>query len=316
MLPRSCCVIITALLATGSIALAQVRVAPTPQTAALRRATWTAVLPSPAVIPAVAPSSINLPLADLRPTTTQLGLRIRDQGNRGTCSVHAMTFLVEYMAATRRNHNYFDLSEEYLNTVGNRASGKIDDGDFFAILDEGYRSYGIVPEGSFAYQSSYNQSLVPSAQLVTQGKASLQSDRLLARFVKPWNNTFGASDAQLGDVLKLLKANVPVAVGMWWPQKGKFQTTSVAGVNLIADLGRAPAGALVDGHSVVLVGYAQHSQFPGGGYFIFRNSWGPSWGDRGYGYISFQYLSRYANDLVAYIPVEQAIADILAKKGS
>jgi C1A family cysteine protease len=68
----------------------------------------------------------------------------------------------------------------------------------------------------------------------------------------------------------------------------------------------------VDGHSVVLVGYAQHSQLSGGGYFIFRNSWGNT-GDKGYGYLSFDYVRKYANDLVAYIPFEQAVADVVTK---
>lgn len=296
-------------------AFAQVRnPKPSQQTMAQSRLVWTAVLPQPATIAPVAPSPLNLPAADLRPAIERLGLRIRNQGNRPTCSVHAMTFLLEYMAATRRQHNYGDLSEEYLNTVGNRASGKTHDGDFFSVLDQGYRSYGIASETDFPYRATYDSTLAPPAMIVTHAKNGLAYDRLLARFIKPWDRTTGASEAQLSDVLKQLKANVPVAVGLWWPRKGTFQTTTVAGVGIIRDLGKAPSGSLVDGHSVVLVGYALHSQFPGGGYFIFRNSWGPTWGDRGHGYISFDYLRKNANDLVAYIPVEQAIAEIYAKR--
>ena len=40
----------------------------------------------------------------------------------------------------------------------------------------------------------------------------------------------------------------------------------------------------------------------GGGYFIFRNSWGPNWGDHGYGYMPFHYVKSYCNDMVAYKP--------------
>jgi hypothetical protein len=316
MTPTLRLVAVPCFLAVASTAVAQVRLPNrSGQTVGLARMTWTAVLPQPATLPAVIPNGFNIPAADLRPQIAQVGLDIRDQGNRPTCSVHAMTFLLEYMAATRRQHNYGNLSEEYLNVVANRASGKTDDGDFFAVLEQGYRSYGIVSELAFPYRSSYDSSLVPPAMVVTHAKASINSDRLIARFIKPWDGSSGASDAQLTDVMKQLKANVPVAVGMWWPRKGAWQTTSLAGVSIITDLGRAPTGALVDGHSVVLVGYAQHSQFPGGGYFIFRNSWGPAWGDKGYGYASFEYLRKYANDLVAYIPAEQAVTEILAKRG-
>ena len=303
------------LLVIATTAAAQVRQPSQPgQSAGLARMTWSAVLPQPATISAVVPNGFNVPAADLRPRIAGVGLAIRDQGGRPTCSVHAMTFLLEYMAATRRQHNYGNLSEEYLNVVANRASGKTDDGDFFAVLEQGYRSYGIVSETALPYRSTYDPSLTPPAMVVTHAKLSIESDRLVARFIKPWDRAIGASDAQLAEVMKQLKANVPVAVGMWWPRKGAWQTTPIAGVSIIADLGKSPSGALVDGHSVVLVGYAQHNQFPGGGYFIFRNSWGPGWGDKGYGYASFEYLRKYANDLVAYIPAEQAIVDILAKK--
>jgi hypothetical protein len=299
------------LAASPGLATAQVRV-PSPAAADLARRAWTAVLPSPTPIGAVAPSPINIAAVDLRPKIARLHLAIRDQGNRGTCSVHAMTFLLEYMAATRRGHNYIDLSEEYLNAVANMVSGKTDDGDFFAVLDQGYRTYGIVTESQFPYQTAFNPGLTPSPQLQAAGKSSIQGDRLLARFIKPWDNATGASDAQISQVLAQLKADVPVAVGLWWPKKGTFKTVTQGGVAVVADLGKAPAGALVDGHSVVLVGYAQHSQLSGGGYFIFRNSWGNT-GDKGYGYLSFDYVRKYANDLVAYIPFEQAVADVVTK---
>jgi hypothetical protein len=307
---RGTSTIVATVLAMTSTAIGQVR-APTDPIGRLERTTWTAVSPHPARIAAVIPNGVNIPAADLRPGIARLGLGIRNQGTRGTCSVHAMTFLLEYMAAARRNRRYGDLAEEYLNAVANLASGKSDDGDFFAILDQGYRKYGIVREGQFAYQASYNASLAPSASLMSFGQSTLGQDQLLARFIKPWDNTTGASEAQLSEVMKLLQQRVPVAVGMWWPISGKFQTSVVAGVSIVSDLGKLPAGWLKDGHSVVLVGYAQHSHFPGGGYFIFRNSFGPTWGNSGHGYISFEYLRKYANDLVAYIPAEEVVAGIM-----
>ena len=56
---------------------------------------------------------------------------------------------------------------------------------------------------------------------------------------------------------------------------------------------------MFDGHSIDLVGFKESKEFPGGGYFIFRNSWGTSFGDKGYGFVSFQYLRTYANDAIA-----------------
>src|SRR5437879_3142522 len=45
------------------------------------------------------------------------------------------------------------------------------------------------------------------------------------------------------------------------------------------------------GHSVALIGYDEGSQR-----FVFRNSWGPGWGDAGYGYLPYDYLERYQQE--------------------
>ena len=123
------------LLTAASSADAQVRVS-SPQIQTAFRTTWTAVLPQPATIAAVTPSSLNIPVADLRPTIARFGPRCQGQGNRPTCSVHAMTFLLEYMAATA-GHNNGNLSEEYLNAVGNRAVGQDRRRRFLLVLDQG-----------------------------------------------------------------------------------------------------------------------------------------------------------------------------------
>ena len=51
---------------------------------------------------------------------------------------------------------------------------------------------------------------------------------------------------------------------------------------------------LLGGHAVVCVGYDDKSQR-----FICRNSWGTSWGDKGYFYMPYNYLtnSRLSSDM-------------------
>lgn len=57
---------------------------------------------------------------------------------------------------------------------------------------------------------------------------------------------------------------------------------------------------MFDGHSIDFVGYRASKKFPGEGYLIFRNSWGTSFGEQGYGYMSFEYAMKYTNDLFQY----------------
>ena len=42
---------------------------------------------------------------------------------------------------------------------------------------------------------------------------------------------------------------------------------------------------MLGGHAIVLVGYDEEKSL-----FIFRNSWGEDWGDKGYGYLPFEYV--------------------------
>jgi C1A family cysteine protease len=45
------------------------------------------------------------------------------------------------------------------------------------------------------------------------------------------------------------------------------------------------------GHAVFCCGYQMDAQWPGGGYLIVKNSWGPAWGDKGYFYMPFAYVT-------------------------
>jgi len=49
----------------------------------------------------------------------------------------------------------------------------------------------------------------------------------------------------------------------------------------------SPGEAVIGGHAVLAVGYDDTQQ-----YFIVRNSWGPDWGDGGYFYLPYAYVSN------------------------
>ena len=84
-------------------------------------------------------------------------------------------------------------------------------------------------------------------------------------------NPFGLTDAQVNSIVSELNNDHPVAVGMRWFGLGKFATETVFNVELLKNV---PVSDLTAGHSVAFVGYRKHKNYPGGGYFIFRNSWG------------------------------------------
>jgi hypothetical protein len=49
--------------------------------------------------------------------------------------------------------------------------------------------------------------------------------------------------------------------------------------------------SFMGGHAITLTGYNQDARL-----LQFKNSWGVGWGDRGYGYISYDYLDRVQYD--------------------
>jgi hypothetical protein len=53
----------------------------------------------------------------------------------------------------------------------------------------------------------------------------------------------------------------------------------------------------VEGHAVMAAGYDDHTQL-----LTFMNSWGQSWGDRGSGYLPYQYFDTYVSDAWARYP--------------
>jgi hypothetical protein len=247
------------------------------------------------------PSAPIAPKVDLRPEIEKFGLAIRDQGNRATCSVFATTFLIEYQDALTSGTKNIELSEEYLNWAKNRAN-KIDvDGGKFTDIITGYTQFGMVPIQEMPNQAAFHPKHqdTPTNSVIASGK---EFARYRLSFIKQWNNQKGMSAAQLEATKAALSAGHPVATGIWWLEN--FETVIVANVPLLKEYPRTHNNSdpsknpMFDGHSIDLVGFHEGREFPGGGYFIFRNSFGSGFGHDGYGFVSFEYIRDYSNDAI------------------
>ena len=252
------------------------------------------------------PSASITPEVDLRPGIEKLGLNVRDQGSRGTCSVFATTFLIEYHAARTQKLNGLDLSEEYLNWAKNQASKTDVDGGKFSDIIRGYQEYGMVPESDMPNEATFTPKhpATPQKSLIAAGKSF---SRFRFKFIKEWNNQKGMSDSELEATKAALRSGRPVATGIWW--LAHFETVMVDQVPLVKEYPRsanrnsdASKNPMFDGHSIDLVGFHEGREFPGGGYFVFRNSFGPRFGHDGYGFLSFNYMRNYSNDALVIEP--------------
>jgi hypothetical protein len=102
------------------------------------------------------------------------------------------------------------------------------------------------------------------------------------------------TEDQVQQVKAQIRAGHPVAIGFLWPKnEGQYRKT-VDGIMTVP-----PREGVFDGHSVIITGYRDDPELPGGGYFVFRNSHGSGYGDQGYGKMPYEYARKYANDGVS-----------------
>jgi hypothetical protein len=226
--------------------------------------------------------------SDLRPMFSSYLLEVKDQGVRPTCSVNAMTVLLEF-----ERNKYFDnhplvLSREFLNWAGNEATGIIDDGSFFSHLIRGLKKHGICEDQYMPYAASFDPNNAPSAQAVSD---AAPRSNFYIYFIKTFNDKIGLSQSQVDEIRNLLDRGYPVAIGALYPKESHYNSEYVL---------QMPDGAEeLSGHSVVIVGYIDDSKYSGGGVFIIRNSWGSNWMDHGHAKIPYGYYMMHGNDAVA-----------------
>ena len=68
------------------------------------------------------------------------------------------------------------------------------------------------------------------------------------------------------------------------------------------------SGAIIGGHAILICGYDDQKQ-----QFKFKNSWGTSWGDNGYGYINYNDAQKSLMDSWSSVDVEESKEDLPVK---
>ncbi|MGA2624748.1 MAG: C1 family peptidase [Bacteroidota bacterium] len=227
--------------------------------------------------------AIHRDSCDLRSSLDSFGITARVQGNRGTCSVFALTQAIEF-ALAKRDGSVPRLSVEYLNWASNRATPDTEDGGFFSDLWKGFAAYGICSEESMPYQVKYDPKIEPSAAARTDAERRREAG-LRLHWIKEWDSKRGLNPDELSRVLVTLAHGWPVSGGFLWPKRATWEKSV---------LQICPRDSVFDGHSLLLVGYKDDPALPGGGVFLIRNSGGPGRD----GFITYEYASAYMNDAV------------------
>lgn len=220
---------------------------------------------------------------DLRPLLQKWGLDARVQGGRGTCSVFAMNATIEYAVAAKQQRGT-RLSTEFLNWAANEVDKTPVDGGTFSELWAGYAAHGVCPEVDMPYAPGFDPARKPDEKAIAHAKETLALG-LQLHWIKEWDSSRGAGDKQLAEIKRALGRRWPVCGGFLWPKnEGPLWKDGV--------LQMCPRSEVMDGHSVLFVGFRDDKTQPGGGVFLIRNSAGPCRD----GMMTYEYVRAYMND--------------------
>ncbi|MBN1615474.1 MAG: cysteine protease [Deltaproteobacteria bacterium] len=211
---------------------------------------------------------------------------IEDQGRLGACTAHAAAALIEYYER-RAFGSYIDISRLFLyKATRNLLNWTGDTGAYLRTTMEAMVLFGVPPEQYFPYDAE-NVDLEPSAFCYSFA----QNFQTLTYF------RLDSSGTTRPELLKRIKTNLAKGI------PSMFGFTVFSSINGAAGTGRIPFPAKTDrregGHAVAAVGYDDglvighpYSDDKTQGAILIRNSWGREWGEKGYGWLPYEYVLR------------------------
>jgi C1A family cysteine protease len=226
---------------------------------------------------------------DLRTAFPNSHWPVEDQGRLGSCTAQAVVGLAEYLIF-RGCGERTDLSRLFLYKATRRLLGWAGDtGAYIRTTIRAMAQFGVPEEAYWPYDiARFDED--PDAFLYASAD-EFQAVRY-ARFD-------GYAGGTGGDTLRAVRAAVadgwPVAFG--FPVYSSFDSADPDVP--FPDL-RRNGDRLVGGHAVLAVGYdderpvvhADPGAPPERGALLIRNSWGPLWGDEGYGWLPYRYVEE------------------------
>jgi len=215
-------------------------------------------------------------LLNMRPVPTlalpsQVDLRNRlpnpyDQGSLGSCTANALVAAFQYIVPSFMGSRLFlYYNERYIeHTIPYDAGATLADGI------TAMKKFGICSESLWPYTTNTFAKRPPQVCY-----AAAQNDRVLnAHNLIQTENNMKAS----------LHNRLPFVVGI--SVFDAFESATVAKTGIVPLPGAMDVS--LGGHAVLVCGYDDTFS---GGVWIVRNSWGVNWGDRGYFYLPYAYLT-------------------------
>ena len=219
-------------------------------------------------------------VVDLRPKMPP----VFDQGDLGSCTANAIGGAYEYDQIKQGVKGAFCPSRLFIyynerkieNSVSEDAGAAISDGVICV------HTVGVVDEKKWPYDIS-KFAVQPPKQLYAEAK-------------KHESSQYKRIAQDLNQLKTCLHKGYPVIFGMEVFES--FESDEVAKTGVVPMPGANDQS--VGGHAILQCGYDDSKQC-----FIVRNSWGSGWGDKGYFYLPYKYVTdpKLCNDFWAILSV-------------
>jgi len=205
------------------------------------------------------------PKVDLRPCMTT----VENQGNSNSCTANAMAGAYEYLA-NRLKGTSDDVSRLFIYYNARDLDGDPDkdEGTYLRSCIKVLKKYGTCSEKTWPFDL-HRIFEVPHNDAYDEASNFLVEDAYRV-------------DLDLDKMRSCLAEGYPFTFGL-----ELFSSFQKAGANGLIPMPDADAEQHDGGHAMLCVGYSDADKV-----FIVRNSWGDDWGDRGYCYIPYDYMTN------------------------
>lgn len=226
---------------------------------------------------------------DLRPWCSP----VEQQGQIGSCTAHAAAGIVEYYER-RASGKHVEASRLFLyKTTRNLIGVQGDTGAWLRNTMGAMVTCGVAPEQYWRYtdqKPDFDREPTPFVYSIADNFEAVKyfAHDPLGRQV--------SGKQTLESVIEHLAAGVPSMFGFWgYPSISANERPGEIPLPTDEELAGDPSW----GHAVAAVGYDdqreivnQISRVKTKGALLFRNSWGPEWGEGGYGWMPYDYVLR------------------------
>jgi C1A family cysteine protease len=198
---------------------------------------------------------------------------VGDQGDEGTCVGFAgIVGVKEYEEKKEAEGSHVPLSVRYAYNWCKKLDGIPDEeGTYPRVMMKVLKNFGVAPSSCWPYKP--HQTDFPCAD----------ADKLAG----PYRIMAYARVKSLLDMKRSLVINGPFMAGVEVYEG--FMTDEAAKDGIIPL--PVKSEEFLGGHAICIVGYDEEM-----GYFKFKNSWGTRWGQKGYGYLPYDYMKKYCSD--------------------